>query len=159
MGDPCALCERRGGGVPEEDIEAMKRVKKLLDKVGYTFLATVRGQKPEVRPMATMMTADGRVVCATYPSRKTREIGVNPNVQICVMDPATRDHARISARAKVVADDKNRRALWRTITRKIPDLKKYYEGADDPTLVFIVAKVGRVEFMDYKLAEYEVVKK
>ena len=135
----------------------MKQVVELINKVKVSFMATAEGVQPRVRPMAICVIGSGEVVIATYPSPKVEQLKSNPQVEYCVMDPETYDHARLAGKAKLVADKAGKKRLWEAVLPLLPHMTDYYSDPSDEGLVFVTLVPEEVLHMPRTAHEYRKV--
>jgi general stress protein 26 len=125
----------------------------LVKKVRFPVLATQDGDQPRVRPVSPVRTDGFVVYVANLKSYgKTREIEVNPNVELCYVNE---DHnqVRITGKAEVVSDRQLLEEIWNANTL----LKHYLGSIDNPELVVYRIVPTRVRFMlEWALQYYEV---
>jgi general stress protein 26 len=125
----------------------------LVNKVRFPQLATVDGNQPRVRPVSPVRTEGFTIYVANLKSYgKTREIEVNPNVELCYVDD---DHnqVRITGKAEVVYDRKLLEEIWNSNRL----LQHYLGSIDNPELIVYKIVPTRVRFMvEWALEYFEV---
>ncbi|MCC8043556.1 MAG: pyridoxamine 5'-phosphate oxidase family protein [Oscillospiraceae bacterium] len=110
----------------------MKRVYDFLDKCGTYYLATEDGDQPRVRPFGTIDMYNGKLYIQTGKSKAvSKQLSVNPKVEISAFDNSTGSWIRIAA--ALVNDDSV--DAKRHMLEKCPDLKASYSEDDDNTQV------------------------
>ena len=123
-------------------IERIKEeVWQRLEDSQCVYLATAEADQPRVRPI-TLLNLDEKFWIATGTrSAKAHQMLRNPNVEFCL--PLTEEcgngYIRVAGIATVVTDQQTRAAIG----AKVPYLKEYWAGADDPA--FCLIRVTRVE--------------
>lgn len=128
----------------------------LVKKVRFPVLATMDGDQARVRPVSPVRT-DGFVVYVANLKNygKTKEIALNPKVELCYVDE---DHnqVRITGTAEVVTD----RALLEDIWKSNRLLQHYLGTVDNPDLIVYRIRPNRVRFMlEWALEYYEVLER
>lgn len=125
----------------------------LVKKVRFPTLATLDGDQPRVRPVSPVRTEGFTVYVANLKSYgKTRDIEVNPNVELCYVDD---DHnqVRITGKAIVLKDRKLLEDIWDSNRL----LQHYLGSIDNPELIVYEIIPVRVRFMvEWALQYYEV---
>jgi general stress protein 26 len=125
----------------------------LVKKVRFPTLATVDGDQPRVRPVSPVRTEGFTVYVANLKSYgKTRDIEVNPNVELCYVDD---DHnqVRITGKAVVVKDRKLLEEIWNSNRL----LQHYLGSIDNPELIVYEIIPVHVRFMvEWALQYYDV---
>ena len=133
--------------------EVPHRAQELVRKIKFPMLATVDGDQPRVRPVSPVRTEGFTVFIANLKSyNKTKEISINPNVELCYIDE---DHnqVRITGKAEVVKD----RALLEDIWQSNRLLQHYLGSVDNPELVVYKITPQRVRYMlEWALQYFEV---
>ena len=99
-----------------------------------TYIATVEGDAPRVRPMGYVGDRDGKIIFASFASSScTKQIQANPNIEVSSTAP-TRDKAlRIKGKAAIITD----RDLKLDIMEETPGLKRISEDPDGITMFYI----------------------
>ena len=130
-----------------------QRAADLVKKVRFPTLATIDADQPRVRPVSPVRTEGFTVYVANLKSYgKTREIEVNPKVELCYVDD---DHnqVRITGKAEVVKDRKLLEEIWNSNRL----LQHYLGSIDNPELIVYKIVPARVRFMvEWALQYYEV---
>lgn len=125
----------------------------LVKKVRFPVLATMDGDQARVRPVSPVRTEGFVVYVANLKNYgKTKEIALNPKVELCYVDE---DHnqVRITGTAEVVTD----RALLEDIWKSNRLLQHYLGTVDNPDLIVYRIRPNRVRFMlEWALEYYEV---
>ena len=110
--------------------EKMEEVQKFLKECGVYFLATINGDKPEVRPFGTAEIFEGHLYIQTGKKKDVyKQIMENPNVSICAF--SWTKWIRVSG--KLVADE--RIEAKKDMLDKNPNLRGMYSEFDDNTIV------------------------
>ena len=131
---------------------AVKKIIKSANGIGY--MATIDGKSPRVRPMAVSVSKDGMLLTSTFTrSPKMKQIGKNSRVEICFCDEGMQQ-VRLSGSVKVVKDEKKKASFF----KKTPDLKHYFESADDPNYTLLEVKLDKVLLMKAGTMSYSEVK-
>ena len=108
----------------------MEEVQKFLKECGVYFLATINGDKPEVRPFGTAEIFEGHLYIQTGKNKDVyKQIMENSNVSICAFNGTK--WIRISG--KLVADE--RIEAKKDMLDKNPNLRGMYSEFDDNTIV------------------------
>ena len=125
----------------------------LVKKVRFPVLATMDGDQARVRPVSPVRTEGFVVYVANLKNYgKTKEIALNPKVELCYVDE---DHnqVRITGTAEVVTD----RALLEDIWKSNRLLQHYLGTVDNPDLIVYRIRPNRVRFMlEWALEYYDV---
>lgn len=128
----------------------------LVKKVRFPVLATMDGDQARVRPVSPVRTEGFVVYVANLKNYgKTKEIALNPKVELCYVDE---DHnqVRITGTAEVVTD----RALLEDIWKSNRLLQHYLGTVDNPDLIVYRIRPNRVRFMlEWALEYYEVLER
>lgn len=127
--------------------------KAVMQADPFPFLATMDENQPRLRPVSPVRT-DGFTVYVANLRRygKTREIEVNPRVELCYLAP-DHDQVRLTGRAEVVTD----RAILGEIWEDNPLLRQYLGSIDNPELILYRVTPDRVRFMrEWALHYHEV---
>ncbi|MBN2496626.1 MAG: pyridoxamine 5'-phosphate oxidase family protein [Deltaproteobacteria bacterium] len=130
-----------------------QRVREIVADAPYGILATLDGEQPRLRPMAFVLTADGRLWSSTYRSSgKVREMEKNPRVEVCFVD-RKRCHARFEGRADLGGGpDKKERLLEIN-----PKVRRHFASGQDEHFVHIEITPTRVEWTEPGFGEYHLV--
>ena len=108
----------------------MEEVQKFLKDCGVYYLATINGDKPEVRPFGTAEIFEGRLYIQTGKNKDVyKQIIANPNVAISAFNGS--NWIRISG--KLAVDD--RVEAKKDMLDKNPNLRGLYNELDDNTIV------------------------
>ena len=107
--------------------EGIEKVYNYLNDSGTYYLATVDGNKPQVRPFGTILLDDGKLYIQTGKGKRVvQQLSDNPNAQICA---CKNDGTWIRVSAELVPD--NRREIKEKMLEKMPVLKNMYSAEDD----------------------------
>ena len=115
---------------------SIKKVAKLMRDLDFCMLTTLpmRGGTHS-RPMSNNREVefDGDVwFFSAADSRKVREIGADPRVELSYADPARYLFVSLSGEATIVRDPKRKRALW------MKELERWFdEGPESDEVVLI----------------------
>jgi general stress protein 26 len=125
----------------------------LVKKVRFPVLATVEEDQPRARPVSPVRTEGFTVYVANLKSYgKTREIEINPKVELCYVDD---DHnqVRITGTAEAMKDRKLLEEIWNSNRL----LQHYLGSIDNPELIVYKIIPARVRYMvEWALQYYEV---
>ena len=125
----------------------------LVKTVRFPLLATVDENQPRLRPVSPVRTDGFTVYIANLKSyNKTREIEVNPKVELCYVD---NDHnqVRITGEALIVKD----RPLLEDIWNSNRLLQHYLGSIDNPQLIVYKIVPKRIRYMlEWALEYHEV---
>ena len=128
----------------------MQAIQRFVDKGVTCYMATIEGDSPRVRPMATAIVEEASLLFATSgASDKIQQILANPKVELCYMGPDW-DHVRIRGEARRGDDDKTRPYVW----DEVPQLQQYWESADAEDYALIRVHIREVLYMDVAGKEY-----
>lgn len=109
----------------------MQRVCDFLKKTGVYFLATVDGDRPEVRPFGTAEIIDGKLYIQTgHVKPVAKQIDANPKVAIC----AYNGKAWLRVNATLVEDP--RVEVKKAMLDAYPTLRSMYDENDGNTAVY-----------------------
>jgi len=115
----------------------------VMRSARFPQLATIDGDQPRVRPVSPVRVEGFTVYVANLRRyNKTREIALNPNVELCYLNDH-HDQVRITGCAEVLTD----RALLAEIWSANSLLRKYLGTPDNPDLVIYRIRPTRVRFM------------
>ena len=119
----------------------------------FPVLATTDGDQPRVRPVSPVRT-DGFVVYVANlrPYNKTREIAVNPRVELCYTDDG-HNQVRITGTAEALTERPLLEEIWNTS----PLLRAYLGSLDNPALIIYRIVPNRVRYMKEWALEYHEV--
>lgn len=126
----------------DKNLEDVKQdVWRRLKTTQCVYLATAEGDQPRVRPI-TLLDIDEKFWIATSTrSAKARQMRRNPNVEFCLplAEECGTGYIRVAGLANVVTDP----AVRQSVGGKVPFLKDYWKGPDDPS--FGLFRITRVE--------------
>ena len=118
-----------------QNIENMQRVRDFLHDAGVYFIATVDGDKPQVRPFGTAEIIEGKLYIQTgHVKNVAKQIEANPNVAICAYAPDKGEWIRISA---TLVED-HRVEVKKAMLDANPGLRRMYDENDDNTAVYFM---------------------
>ena len=134
--------------VPPDQVVA--RALAVIRADRFPFLATVDGDQPRLRPVSPVRTEGFTVYIANLRDyHKTREIEVNPRVELGYLDDR-HDQVRITGVAEVVSDQ----ALLKEVWDANPLLRQYLGSLDNPELIVYRMRPTRVRYMREWALEY-----
>ncbi len=115
----------------------------LIKDSGFGVLATLEGSQPKARPMMPHLNEDGNLLLAVLShSRTIRQIGLNPNVEVCFIDRKM-CFARVMGKARVSSDLTKKQIVW----EHIPMLRQYFSGPQDNNFILIEIETTSIEAM------------
>ena len=134
-------------------IELVALAQGVMQAARFPQLATIDGDQPRLRPVSPVRVEGFTVYVANLRRYgKTREIGLNPNVELCYLDER-HDQVRITGRAEILTDGALLAEIWATN----PLLRKYLGTPDNPDLIIYRIRPTRVRFMrEWALDYHEV---
>ena len=116
----------------------------------FPQLATIDGDQPRLRPISPIRTDGFTIYVANLRSYgKTRDIEVNPKVELCYMD-SHHNQVRITGIAETVVDQKLLEDLWDCN----PLLRNYLGSIDNPELIVYKIVPNRVSYMQEWALKY-----
>ena len=128
----------------------MKRVLDFLKKTGVYFLATVDGDRPEVRPFGTAEIIEGRLYIQTgHVKPVARQIAANPKVAICAYD----GEKWLRITATLVEDP--RVEIKKAMLDAYPTLRSMYNENDGNTAVYYL-KDAKATISSFTAAPVEI---
>jgi uncharacterized pyridoxamine 5'-phosphate oxidase family protein len=108
----------------------MQEVYEFLKKCGTYYLATIDGDKPQVRPFGTAHIFENKLYIQTGKSKDvSKQMIKNPNIAICAMTGG--EWIRIQA----VAVEDDRVEAKQSMLEAYPNLKSMYSATDKNTQV------------------------
>ena len=128
----------------------MQRVLDFLKKAGVSFLATVDGDQPEVRPFGTAEIIDGKLYIQTgHVKSVAKQIAANPKVAICAYDG--KEWLRVNA--TLVEDP--RVEVKKAMLDAYPTLRSMYNENDGNTAVYYL-KDAKATISSFTAAPVEI---
>lgn len=128
----------------------MQRVLDFLKKTGVYFLATVDGDRPEVRPFGTAEIIEGRLYIQTgHVKPVARQIAANPKVAICAYD----GEKWLRITATLVEDP--RVEIKKAMLDAYPTLRSMYNENDGNTAVYYL-KDAKATISSFTAAPVEI---
>ena len=128
----------------------MQRVCDFLKKTGVYFLATVDGDRPEVRPFGTAEIIDGKLYIQTgHVKPVARQIAANPKVAICAYDG--KEWLRVNA---TLVEDQ-RVEVKKAMLDAYPTLRAMYNENDGNTAVYYL-KDAKATISSFTAAPLEI---
>jgi len=116
----------------------------FLKKQGKFYLATIKDNKPRVRPFGAVTEFENKMYFSTSSTRDLlNQFKANSNVSVCVCDE-NRKWLRIEGAAKV----DERKQVRQAMLKDNPVLAKYFKSVDDPTFATFYIDVENMEFCD-----------
>ena len=113
----------------------MQEVYEFLKKCGTYYIATVDGDRPQVRPFGTVNIFENKLYIQTGKKKDvSKQMKENPNIAICSFN----DGQWIRLQAEVVEDD--RVEAKQSMLDANPQLKNMYSADDDNTQVLYLTK-------------------
>ena len=104
----------------------MQEVYEFLKKCGTYYIATVDGDRPQVRPFGTVNIFENKLYIQTGKKKDvSKQMKENPNIAICSFN----DGQWIRLQAEVVEDD--RVEAKQSMLDDNPNLKSMYSATDD----------------------------
>lgn len=114
-------------------------VTRLLDKIGYFYLATVDGEQARVRPFGYMGMRDGKLwFCTARDKAVYGQLTRNPNVELAYT--FTPEMVTLRLRGRVTLDDNM--AVKEDIIAKNQVVRSIYGSADNPRLTTFCLEHG-----------------
>lgn len=108
------------------------------------FMATCEGDRPRIRPMATLAVEGNDVYMAAYAaSPKMRQLARDPHVELCFMDDQYR-HLRVQGVYEMVDDPAMKHRMW----EQNESMKEYFDSPDDPEYVLFKVNVQEAMLME-----------
>ena len=130
--------------------EVREKALEVLNGCPFPYLATVDSDRPRVRPVSPVRYEGFVVYVANLRHyNKTKEIGINPHVELCYMDK-THNQVRITGTAEVVGE----RAVLESIWKENTLLRQFLGDIDNPQLVVYRIQPSQVRFMQEWAMEY-----
>ena len=125
----------------------------VIQRAKFPQLATVDGDQPRVRPVSPVLVEGFTIYVANLRSYgKTREIAVNPKVELCYLDEH-HDQVRITGVAEVLTEAGKLSEIWESNAL----LRRYLGSPDNPELIIYRIRPVRVRFMREWALEYHEV--
>ena len=138
---------------PIDPKQLVELAQTTMREAKFPMLASVDGDRPRVRPISPVRTDGFTVYIANMRAyKKTKQIALNPNVELCYFAPS-HDQVRISGAAEIVTDPELVAELWQST----PLLQQYLGAADHPELIIYRVVPEHVQFMREWAIEYHEV--
>jgi len=116
--------------------KSINAVYKFLKEAGVYYIATIDGDRPQLRPFGSLNIYDGELEIQTgHVKNVDHQIQKNPNV--CIVALKGHDWIRIDATLKEDTRIKAKEAMLETM----PQLKSMYKADDANTAVYMLTKV------------------
>lgn len=110
----------------------MNEIYEFIKKCGTYYLSTVENGKPKNRPFGTVNVFEDKLYIQTGKKKDvSKQIQVNPNVEICCFDGETGRWLRLAG--ELVRDD--RREAKADMLSHYPELSSMYSADDENTEV------------------------
>ena len=120
----------------------MEKVKAIMASAGVGFLATTNGERPAVRPMGAAHWVGGELWLACgADSAKAEDIRQKPNVAFCAADKDWQ-YVRIQGVCRVSLTKADREEFL----KRVPAVKSYFSGPDDPNFAVLRITPGRIRY-------------
>lgn len=127
----------------------MNEVLKFLQDCGTFFIATVDGDKPEVRPFGAAIEYEGKICLITNKQKAVyKEIMANPNVAITAATESS------WLRLNAVAEEVDSREARLAMLEAFPDLGAMY-SVDDGIMTIIKLASGNAAICSFTEAPKE----
>ncbi|MGI9241937.1 MAG: pyridoxamine 5'-phosphate oxidase family protein [Verrucomicrobiales bacterium] len=138
---------------PIDPTQLVELAQTTMREAKFPMLASVDGDRPRVRPISPVRTDGFTVYIANMRAyKKTKQIALNPNVELCYFAPS-HDQVRISGAAEIVTDPGLVAELWQST----PLLQQYLGAADNPELIIYKVVPEHVQFMREWAIDYHEV--
>jgi general stress protein 26 len=133
------------GGIVATKAQLKKEIFRWFKKMQVIYLATARGRKPQVRPVAMIYHRKKFWITTGTRDAKVKQITKNTNVQFCLLLKRGKNQGTLRAdcRARIVKDKKTRHLL----AKIIPWFKHYWKSPDDPSFCLIELVMKQIEYM------------
>ena len=116
----------------ENNTAAMREIMAFLQEARVFFLATIDGDRPQVRPFGAVCETDGRLYLVTGNQKPVyAQMIANPHISLSAM---TSDGRWLRLSAEAVRDD--RREARKAMLDANPDLRALYNEDDGVVEVF-----------------------
>ncbi|MDY0060922.1 MAG: pyridoxamine 5'-phosphate oxidase family protein [Myxococcota bacterium] len=127
-----------------------ERVRQIVTAAGHGYVASVWQDQPRVRPMAFVMTEEGRLWSSTWAcSGKLREFAENPRVEVCFLSPEG-VHLRIEGRIQTAGGPAEKSRLLALN----PRVGRHFRDAQDPNYVLVELVPTRIRWKGPGFGEY-----
>ncbi|MDA7665557.1 MAG: pyridoxamine 5'-phosphate oxidase family protein [Verrucomicrobiota bacterium] len=137
-----------------QDAELIELAQSTMHDAKFPFLSSVDGDQARVRPVSPVRLDHFTVYVANLKFyKKTKEIAINPKVELCYM-AQNHDQVRITGIAELVDDRETMVEIWDSN----PLLRKYLGSVDNPQLIIYRIIPNQVRYMKEWALEYYDVK-
>jgi general stress protein 26 len=121
-----------------------KEIWHWFKKYQIIYLASVKGKKPQVRPVTMIYFQKKFWVMTGTDNAKTKQITKNHNVQYCLMIKRGTHHGYIRAdcRARIVKD----RTTKHLLADSVSFFKNYWKSADEPSYTLLELLPRQIEY-------------
>lgn len=128
-----------------ENIDAIKKLKSLVEDIRFCMYTTYENGKIESRPMTTL-DVDNEGNAWFFTSRQT-EIGSDTdngeNVTLIYSHPGDNTYLSVSGKASIVHDEAKKEELWSPLSKAW-----FPEGKNDPDLVVLKVTTDEAAYWD-----------
>ncbi len=125
--------------------------RELIADAGYGTMATIKNGLPRIRPMAFIITDDGKLWSSTWRiSGKVAEMEQNQDVEVCFVD-SKKNQLRISGKVDITGDNTKKAELLKLN----PKVSRHFPTADHPQFVHIEIVPTHVRMTPPGFSEYE----
>jgi len=125
--------------------ELKKEIFSYIKRTNPIYLATVKNNKPAVRPV-TLIYFDNEFFVATGKNdAKLKQIMANNNIEFClsISDENNSGYIRGAGKAKIIEDIN----IKQKIMDNIDFLKMFWTKADDPTYALLRIVLNEIEYL------------
>jgi len=122
-----------------------KEIFRWYKKIQVIYLATMRGKKPQVRPVTMVHVKKKAWVLTGTKDAKIRQIQKNSNIQYCLSIKRGKftGYIRADCRARIVKDKKTKKS----VAAVVPFFKQFWKTVDDPTFALLELSLRQVEYL------------
>jgi general stress protein 26 len=132
---------------------SIEEVRNIIREAGYGSVATCVDGQPRVRPMAFVMTDEGKLWSSTHEtSGKVKEFEANPAVEVSFTD-ARKYHVRVEGTVDLSGGLDKKAALFELN----PRVKRHFGAADDPRYMHVEVTPTRIRWTEPGFGEYHEV--
>ncbi len=138
---------------PVDSSRVAELSRQTMARAPFPMLASVEHGEPRLRPVSPVRVDGFTVFVASLrSSQKTRQLELNPAVELCYLDNG-HDQVRISGTAELVEDRAVRQEIW----DDNPLLRSFLGSIDNPEFMLYRVRPSRVLFMREWALEYHEV--
>ncbi len=128
----------------------MNECRRIIVDAGYGNVATCVDGQPRVRPMAFVLTEDGKLWSSTHDtSGKVGEFKANPRVEISFTD-SRKYHARVEGVVDLSGGDVKKARLFDLN----PRVQRHFGSVDHPHYVHVEVTPTRIRWTEPGFGEY-----